>query len=101
MHHAIDQPVRLRFQRNRCFIKPACHILYPVHRPQPGNCLDTTDTGSNAPFGYDLEKADIPGTGDMGTAAQFTRKTDIEHTNDIPVFFAEQCRRTMSNRFVI
>ncbi len=83
---AFSGPLRLR--RSSLSLR-----LHPTERVVAGDGLDTADTGRDATFRDDLEKADVAGPRDVRAAAELARSADVEHAHFVAVFFAKEHHR--------
>ena len=66
------------------------HALHVGEGDIAGDRLDAADSRRHTAFGGNRENADIAGALDVGAAAQFTRRADIDHAHLVTVFFAEE-----------
>ena len=78
--------VEERFQVIQCILNSVQHFFYTC------SCVsfDTTYTGSNRTFGYDLDHTDISGCGYVDTSTELDRRTELNHTYPFSVLFAEE-----------
>src|SRR6266851_5186140 len=67
-----------------------------------GERLDSPNAGRDARLAFELEQADIAGTRDMGSTAEFDREIAHPHNpHTVAVFIAEECQRAGLNRLIV